>query len=358
MSRNRVIPPSEALFASTNATGTQTGQINQIYRVQSANYSASTKRTPVTQYGQQAPIDQVILEPNEVSLDFSYLVTNALNESYLGFSVQTGATQVQAISGFLTKATDERNYYVLTTTEGNDAVGGDGTASSNQVWGIGNGFISNYQFEAAVGSFPTASISVQALNLVAYTNSTGQATPAINPTSGTRIASTTFSLPSTVSGAVGQASALKPGDVYFSLTSPLFGVNLSDAKIQNTRISVDLGREPLNKLGSHFPFSRELQYPINVTISVDAMIGDLTTGSLSDIICNDASYDLSVGIRKPSCDNAGATAILYTVKGAKLDNQNISSSLGSNKSVSLQWTSQIGGPNDTNKGLFISGVLV
>ncbi len=354
MSRNRVISPAEALFASSNATGVQTGQVTQLHRVQSANYSASTRRTPVTQYGQQAPIDQVILEPNEVSLDFSYLVTNALNESTLGFIVDNSA---QAISGFLTKETDERNYYVLTVAEGNDAVGGDSPASNNQVWGVGNGFITSYQFEAAVGSFPSANVSVQALNLVAYNNSTGQATPAIHPVSGTRIQNTTFSLPASASGIVGQATALKPGDVFLTLVSPLFGVDLNDAKIQNTRVSVDLGREPLNKLGSHFPFSRELQYPINVSISADALVGDLTTGSLSDILCNDASYDLTVGVRQPSCNNDGAIAIQYTVRGAKLDSQSISSSNGSNKTVSLQWTAQIGGPSDVARGLFMSGIL-
>jgi hypothetical protein len=354
MPRNRVIPPSEALFISSNATGVQTGQITQLHRVQSANYGGSTSRQPVTQYGLQAPIDQVILEPNDVSLDFSYLVTNALNESRMGFVVDNSA---QAVSGFLTKATDEHNYYILSAPEGNDAVGGDGTAGSNRVWGIGNGFISSYQFEAAVGSFPTANVSVQALNLVTYSNSTGQATPAIHPVSGTRITNTIFSLPSSVSGLVGQSTALKPGDVFLNLTSPLYGVDISDAKIQNARVSVDLSREALNKLGSHFPFSRELQYPINVSISVDALIGDLTTGSLSDIICNDAAYELTVGIRQPSCNNNGATAIQYTVRGAKLDSQSISSSVGSNKSVSLQWTAQIGGPTDTIRGLFISGIL-
>jgi hypothetical protein len=353
MPRNRVITPSEALFASTNATGAQT--LNQIHRVQSVNYSSSASRTPVTQYGQQAPIDQVILEPVDVSLDFSYLVTNALNESNLGFVVDNSA---QAVSGFLTKATDERNYYIVTAPEGEDAVGGDTVAANNDVFGIGNGFISSYQVEFAVNSFPTATVNVSALNLVTYSSSLSGQTPGINPTLGTRVTGQTFTIPATTSGVVNQATALKPGDVFFTLASPILGVDITDAKVQTARVSVDLSREALNKLGSHFPFSREITYPINVTFSVDANVGDIVTGSLSDILCNDIDYDLSIGVRKPNCGNTGEIAVQYFVRDAKWDSSAYSSSIGASKSVSLQWTAQIGGPRDTIKGFFISGVLV
>lgn len=352
MSRTRTITPSQTIFASTNATGAQT--VNQLYRIQSCNHSHSVRRTPVTAYGQQAPLDQVILEPVDVSLDFSYLITNALNEKNLGFNYDGSA---QSISGFLTKTTDERNYYLLTAPEGEDAVGGDTTPSTNVVWGLGNGFITSYQAELAVGSFPTASVQVQALNPVCYASSSGQQTPAINPVSGTRITGTNFTLPVSESGVVGQASALRPGDVFFTLENPILGVDLDDAKIQSARISVDLSREPLNKLGSHFPFSREIQYPINVTVSVEASVGELTTGSLTSILCNDSAYDLSFGIRRPDCANTGEVVISYEVKGAKWDSSSYSTQQGNSETVSLQWTAQIGGPRDLDKGLFISGVL-
>lgn len=352
MSRIRTITPSQTLFVSSNATGTQT--ISQLYRLQSCNHSASVKRTPVTVYGQQAPLDQLILEPVEVSADFSYLITNALNEKNLGFNYDGTA---QSISGFLTKATDERNYYFLTAPEGEDAVGGDGTAASNIVCGIGNGFITSYQVELAVGSFPTASLQVQGLNERYYSNSTGQPVPAINPVLGTLITGKTFTLPASVSGVVGQAAALRPGDVFFDLQNPILGVDLADAKIQNARISVDLSREPLNKLGSHFPFSREIQYPINITVSVEANVGDITTGSLSNILCNDSAYNLAFGIKRPACNNDGATVIRYDIKGAKWDSSNYTTQQGNSETVSLQWTAQIGGPRDLDKGLFISGVL-
>ena len=45
----------------------------------------------------------------------------------------------------------------------------------------------------------------------------------------------------------------------------------------------------------------------------------------------------------------------YTLKGAKLDSQEFSSDIGSNKTVALTFTAQVGGPQDTARGLFISG---
>jgi len=351
MSRSRVISPTEALFVSTNATGAQT--ISQLYRIQSANYGGSQTRTPVNQYGQQAAIDQVILEPGSVTMEFSYLSTNMLNEANLGFVTDGSA---QSISGFLNKTSDEKNYYVLTVPEGEDALGGD-SVGKNEVWAMGNGFITNYSFSAQVGSFPTVSVSVEGLNFSTHSGSVAQPVPSINPAQGTKVTGQTFTLPTVASGVLGQATALRPGDVIFSLTNPSLGVDINDAKIQQVTIAVDLGREPQNKLGSAFPFSREITFPINATLSIDANVGDLVTGNFSDILCDDKDYNLTVGVKKPSCPGTTGTpvAVSYTLKGAKLTSQRWTSSIGPNKSVSLEWTAQVGGPRDLSRGLFFSG---
>jgi hypothetical protein len=45
----------------------------------------------------------------------------------------------------------------------------------------------------------------------------------------------------------------------------------------------------------------------------------------------------------------------FTLKGAKLDSQEYSSDIGSNKSVTLTFSAQVGGPQDTANGLFMNG---
>ena len=48
-------------------------------------------------------------------------------------------------------------------------------------------------------------------------------------------------------------------------------------------------------------------------------------------------------------------AIRYDLKGLKIDSQSFSSSIGSNKTVDLTFSTQIGGPNDVLNGVFMSG---
>ena len=53
-------------------------------------------------------------------------------------------------------------------------------------------------------------------------------------------------------------------------------------------------------------------------------------------------------------------AIRYTFKGASLDNTSISSSIGANKSVDLTFSTEIGGVNDADHGVFVwvnSGIV-
>jgi hypothetical protein len=48
--------------------------------------------------------------------------------------------------------------------------------------------------------------------------------------------------------------------------------------------------------------------------------------------------------------------MIYVLKKAKLDSESFSSSIGSNKTVDLTFSTQIGGPNDTGNGVFVSGI--
>ena len=47
--------------------------------------------------------------------------------------------------------------------------------------------------------------------------------------------------------------------------------------------------------------------------------------------------------------------MIWTLKGCTLDSESFSSSIGSNKSVELSFSTQIGGPKDTANGIFASG---
>ena len=361
MARNRIIYQSEALYAGPSpATGnhfedqaTESGTlVKQLHRIQTANYSFNIARTDVNQFGELAAIDRVILESPTVSLDFSYLLNGLKNEEILGFGPLNSAT-VSCISGILNKTSDERNYFIRTTAEGADALGVASSASNQSVIGIGNGFVTSYSSEASVGNFPTVTLNVEALNMSFDSAVTGKHIPAVNPTDGTKITGINYALLPAVSsvGATG-ISALRPGDITLDIPYTEGGVSITDAKIQSYTLSFDLAREPLQKLGSKFAFAREITFPVTVNLSIDALVGDLTTGNLADIIGLDKNYDLTITLK--NTDNT--PQVRYYLRRAKLDSQEFSSSIGDNKSVTLNFSTQIGGPNQNDRGLMMSGV--
>lgn len=362
MPRKRVIYQSEALFVGATGAATPT----QLSRVQNANYGFDITRTDINQYGQLAAIDRVIVEQPTVSLDFSYYASSGQNETALGFFLGSGSSagfiQKGALANILTGGKDINNYYIYVSPEGTDAnidTAATGiTGSAGRVIGIGNAGLTSYSIEAAVGGFPTVSVAAEGLNMKFYGGTSGF-TPDVNPENGAINSGNGFSIPLPNTG-IGY-TALRPGDI--SLTISGLGVNASDLKIQNFSISTDIGRDPIQKLGSKYAFSREITFPVTVTANAEAIIGDIggsdnLGNALSDLICNDGnSYDITFNLGAPSnnCDTTYTPyALQYILKGAKLDSQSFSSAIGDNKSVTLGFSAQIGGPSDTNKGLFIN----
>ena len=395
MARNRVIYQSEALFVNKQYSGHNTVDIvdgsfvgdtvvqnpgigkdnfHQIHRVQSANYSFSINRTDVNQFGNLARIDTAVIEAPTVSLDFTYLLTNGANEDALGISVDPknsgsaiatpGGIQVQtsAISGMLAN-TSGRNYHILTTKEGTDANGNASSAAGegSTVISIGNGFVTNYSMEASVGSIPTASISVEGLNIRSDNAAASLSTPAVDPEDGT-VGGATYHLPDPISGSVGDI--LRPGDVELSLGNPALIANLSDsagsnsAHIQSFNISLPMGRSNLQRLGSSFGFSKEVDFPVSVSVGVSAIMADIRDGqSLFTELYANNKHDLVFTLRKPNTAGAkqGDPQVAFIVKNAVLESESFSSSIGDNKSVDFSFTATVGGPEDITNGLFISG---
>jgi len=361
--RKRVIYQSEAVYVGPtpptgyhyNSGNSGENLITQLHRIQSANYSFNITRQDVNQFGILAAIDRVILQAPTVNLDFNYYLTNGVNEERLGLNIG-GA--VSSISGILNGTTDSKNYFISTSPEGTDNIGYNPAA--REVIAIGNGFLSNYSVDAAVGGLPTASVTVEALNIKVDPTASGNAIPAVDPETGTAVAGVTYQLPEAVVGVAGQVSALRPGDITIEVAAK-FGAKVSGvgaANFQSIRLQAPLARQPLERLGSKFAFSREVQYPLTVSLNATANVTDLVAGNLADILCDDQNYTLRVILREPSCSGQGPVAMSYELRGAKLDSQSFTSSIGANKSVDLVWSAQIGGPQDVSNGLFISGSYV
>jgi hypothetical protein len=123
------------------------------------------------------------------------------------------------------------------------------------------------------------------------------------------------------------------------------------AHVQSASISVPLSRTPIERLGSKFPFSRDVDFPVSCTFSVSAIVSLSQAANLVDIL-DKPSQSASIMIK----DAQSADAIQYRMKGLKIDSQSFSSSIGSNKTVDLTFSTQVGGPTDELNGVFMSGI--
>ena len=523
MARNRVIYQSEAVLVSqnVNCTGVQTGDndIAELNRIQTSNYSFSISRQDVNQFGELASIDRIITETPTVSFDASWLVANLGNENKMGFHIwadqdNVPSTPVSCISGLIDTEVPwkgTKNYFILTTREGQDALNNTVTGDWESVIGVGNASVTSYSTEASVGGLPTATISAEGQNMNMHTlpytgmydNYTGWNTvaagyfdpsttlgygfgreiptatsldegsnpatfnaattviylpgdiasfpytaqaghtftfdddtqagsfslnqtaergtntlfldgitftagsawprgrgatgtalasyisgsnPSINPTDGIPT-SWVGKTPDGVSGMLplqtnaapvkmpipacaltpegtGNISTLRPGDITLSISRKdgedmdLPGGKIINAHIQSYTIGFDLSRTPIQKLGSRFAFARPVDFPISATLSFDAILSDLTTGSIANIIDCDVEYNASILLKHAAnCADptAKASVMNYEMKGIKLDSESYSSSIGDNKTVTYDFSCQVGGPDQADVGVFMSG---
>jgi hypothetical protein len=374
MPRNRTIYNVMALFASAgnNVTGNQIGanDIIQVPRVQSFDEDFTRTFTDVNQYGNLAAIDRLEVEAPEVTASFSYYLSDGKSERAIGLMAAPSGTTTQLtsiLSGIVNKTEEPKNYYLAITSEGFDANGN--TSTTTGVIGLGNASVTSYSVSAAVGDIPTADVELEALNLRVYSNaSTQQDVPAII-TSGEvdgQPASGKFLIPRAYAY-TGAAipNALQPGDITFNLPqNSALGFSETDLKVQDFTISVDLPRSPIQKLGSRYGISRELDFPITASIEVNAEVGDLTNDNLVNQLCAGNEFTFDIRMNKPYCAGgpAGTTtvipAMIFQVRKAKLVSQNFSSSIGDNATMSATYEVSIGSASETDRGIFVSGSYV
>ena len=356
---NRTTSQQQALLASlqqSTVSAPSTGSYLELFRITSLSFDYAKGNENISTFGQSAPIDRKATSSPDISMSFSYYVVDFNNEKRLGFDIAT-STQANnsALASILGGTTDNKNYFNPISPEGADIIGEDAAALPSRA--IGNGFINSYSVNGSVGGFVEATVDVQGLNMVAYADGTTQVVPAVDPETGVR-STNTFTLPVVHGGHSNMPSSIGQGDISVSIASGSAPFQeVSGSCIQSFDISMDLGREDLNCIGSRFAKSREVTYPIDVTVTIDAFLDDLTTGAFEDFICDDTGYDIEVQCRKPQCGGVGAVQAQYTVRNAKLESASYSQGVGDNETVSVTYIGSVGGSGDTVNGIAMSGLV-
>jgi len=363
MPRNRVIYQSDAVYSAPTGQTTLTAAAHSLRRVQSCNYNFSIQRQDINQFGELAAIDRLIIQEPTVAVDLSYYFEpTGFNERHLGLRTNavTGvsSTADHMLDFIIASGADfdQKNIFIMTSDAGIDANDTGAMAVSanyDGIIGIGNAFLTSWSLEAAVGGIPTVTCALEGQNIVFTGGISTLSTPNPSIVNGTD-PGTVVTLPPGAGSfdATAEVAAIRPGDVTLFLGTtdtddkPMVGLSEADLKIQSASVSLTINREPIRKLGNTFAFAREITFPINCTMSVNAVVGDLANSRLFSLVnraCDDGTKYTAMltlnGYKGSSCTANVAQIIL---KGAKLDSQNITSSIGPNKTVTFELSAQIG----------------
>jgi len=380
-SRTRVISQSKAVFVGPTDihNDATTGYIpDQLHRIDTFSFDIDIAgaRQDIREFGQLARIDSLTMSDINPSISFGYYLTDGENEARLGFNDDgisaAGAVQSQFISGIITEDAKkkEKNIYVLTAKEGNDAFNsGEIIKPANRLLSdavsFGNVVINNYSASFAVGDIPRVDIEAEASNVLFTTGTySGFKNPAITD-EGVAKAGTVALIANPPAGAKPKApstgdstiSVLRPEDITITFSSPSFdmgGTNFNDMHVQSASIDVPLARGNIEALGKARSVAKPLEFPIDVTMSFSSLLKNFDDGAL-DLVLTGTAGDQKTNITLTIGNDDSVVQSKFVLQNAQLDSQAFSQGLDDNETVDLTFSAQIGGPTTTDQGLFYSG---
>ena len=399
-SRTRVISQSKAVYVSnTGLIGDLSAPIQalsgvkppQLHRVDTFSFDIDIAggRQDIREFGQLARIGTITLGDLNPSFSLGYFLGDGENEFNLGFQTNgitdSNVLKSQFISGILAEDPDkrEKNLFVLTTKEGSDAFSTVGTSTtdakgkeginqgsfltnptgtyttaeldSQDVVSLGNCNFESYTVNFAVGEIPRVDIDGTAENITFDTGNSGIYNPSLNK-AGARADTGQLMLgvPSTGNMSV---LVLRPEDVTLTFSDGDFtfgGTDLTDMHVQSASIEVPLSRTPIEALGSAKAVAKPLDFPINVTMSVSALLKNFSAGQVDKILTGAAGNE-TTNITLNVKGEDGTDKHRYIMQKAVMDSQGFSQGLDDNETIDLTFSTQIGGDNQIDQGFFYSG---
>lgn len=368
-SRTRVISQNKSVFVSDTGWYVDADENmiepHQLHRVDTFSFDVDLAgaREDIREFGQLARIGTLTMREINPTISFGYYLGNGENELAIGLQSSDGLDK-QLISGILTEdvSSREKNIYTLIVKEGEDAFNSSiyQTQSANHdVIGFGNCVLTSYGANFAVGEIPRVDVEWEASNIVFYTGGhSGFKNPSINK-EGARADEGLFNLPAPDTGSM-NVLVLRPDDITVSFgpdeisSGQLGGTDFSDMCIQSCAIDIPLSRGNIECLGEERSVAKPLEFPIDVTVSINAIVKNFKTGALEYVLTGTAGNNnttIAIDIK----NDALVDVHKFRLKNAVLDSQAFSQGLDDNETVDLTFSAQIGGANTTTDGLFWSG---
>jgi hypothetical protein len=350
ITRNRVIyAGTDVLVSDSPSWSGQTGvtSLKLLKRIQSSSISITNPVTRAKQIGSSDFAFEKYIAIPEISVNLNYIVSDNSNELLLGLNATGNESFLKnmAVTG-----QDKNLFFILTDTNNQDA---DTLTNmvGNDVFAVGNTFLTNYSLSAEVGSVPTVSTSFACLNMTFQTyngtGTNGSDVPAINLTNGIKstgkylLTGANMSPSNYLSNQNSRPSAIRPGDIVLQLPQTFMGgIRYSGdvpASISSLQIDVPIERRDLLGFGSNYPYDKRIMYPLIGTVSFNGTFDEPVTGDFSNIFNDDTAYDLSFDLKNYN----GATGLRVEILNARIEDQSFDLSLGDNMSFQSKFSFKI-----------------
>ena len=271
ITRNRVIYAGTDVLVSDSPSWTgQTGaaSLKLLKRIQSSSISVNNPITRPKQIGSSDFAFEKYITIPEIEVNLTYIVSDNSNELLLGLNATGNESFLKnmAVSG-----QDKNLFFLLSDTNSQDA---DSLTDmvGNDVFAVGNTFLTNYSLSAQVGSLPNVSDSFSCLNMTFQTyngtGANGSDVPAINLTNGIKstgkylLTGANMSTLNYLSNQTTRPYAIRPGDVVLQLPQTFMGgIRYSGdvpATISSLQIDVPIQRKDLLGFGSTYPYDKRI----------------------------------------------------------------------------------------------------
>ena len=361
ITRNRVIYAGTDVLVSDapSWSGHQTGvtSLKLLKRIQSSSISISNPVTRSKQIGGSDFAFEKYIQTPTIEVGLDYICSDNSNELLLGLN----ATGNEGILKNLSSAAQDRNlFFILTDTNSDDAHALTQMVG-NDIFSIGNSFLTNYSLTAEVGSVPKTSVSFSSLNMTFQTyNGTGvngSALPAINLTNGIKSLETYMLTGASMipenylTNQNLKTNALRPGDIELLLPQPIMGGvrygGSVPASITSLSIDLPIERRDLLGFGSNYPYDKRIIFPIIGKLSFQGTFDEPVTGDFSNIFSDENNYDFTFNLKKTD----GTTGLRIEVLDARVESQSFDLSIGENLSFSSEFSFKL----TQNDGFRLSG---
>ena len=296
---------------------------SDLIRVQSMDYSFTHQATDIKGVGSDGLITRSgqspIIRAPDINCSINYLFAEGQNEIAAGLYMGADGSVLKNIVESST--TDDTNIIIVTSDEDDHKdlsfLDSESDFEDYNVIGIGNAFLTNYQYNASVGSLSECSMGYMASNMKydAYSAASKPTLPAVKLGINNTGSAEEIHLDVSKMGDLShdregdgyifdqhinpEISAIKPGDIKITITKQNGGrggaaLDSIDAAVQDMSIDLPIPRQDIYGMGSNYVFNRKLKVPIIGNLSVGMVVRGYSQDQINSFLTQTDVYNITI----------------------------------------------------------------